>query len=188
MPNHVINYLTVIGNKKEVNKCLKAICLDKPNVKECNDNSGTGTIDFRKIIPEPLFLVDTDDKLEWHTKNWGTKWNAYEQEKLSENCFRFWTAYQSPHKVIAHLSALAPNLHFVLGYVSEAYTAHYGIVAFHNGAGVSYDIENVEQFAMNLWNEDYKLYSDFVAKYTKDIKVKKAINEAVKIMTKAIRM
>jgi hypothetical protein len=174
MPNHVINYLTVLGNKKEINKCLKAICLDKPNPKECNDNGGIGTIDFRKIIPEPLYFANTDDMLEWHTKNWGTKWNAYEQEKLSNNCFCFMTAWYSPHKVIACLSELAPNLHFVLGYVSEDYTTYNGLVVFHNGAGVSYDIENVEQFAINLWNKDYKMYSDFVAKYTKDIKTKKS--------------
>lgn len=47
------------------------------------------------------------DWYDWNIKNWGTKWNAYDFERISESEIKFETAWSAPHPVIERLDTLA---------------------------------------------------------------------------------
>jgi hypothetical protein len=53
------------------------------------------------------------------TKRWGTKWNAYNQKKTSENSIMFDTAWSSSEKVIDVLAGDFPELKLTLLYADE---------------------------------------------------------------------
>jgi hypothetical protein len=57
---------------------------------------------------------------DWSCDNWGTKWNAYQQE-LDEktNQIHFQTAWASPEPVIKKLSEMFPNATFLVTYQDE---------------------------------------------------------------------
>lgn len=46
---------------------------------------------------------------EWHTRHWGTKWNAYGC-RLSGNNLSFLTAWNAPHPIIQKLSEQVPDV------------------------------------------------------------------------------
>jgi hypothetical protein len=101
---------------------------------------------FEKIIPMPedCFrenLGEAERKecatkgipnwYDWCCENWGTKWDCSEVEidqiactttsKYSWVTYRFQTAWDAPHPVIAKLKADWPDLAFYGGYVHEGY-------------------------------------------------------------------
>ena len=42
--------------------------------------------------------------LDWNREKWGTKWNAYETERVSDTVVTFETAWSAPHKVMVELA------------------------------------------------------------------------------------
>ena len=131
MPNWTQNELTVEGETKEVRRFLK--------------HMGEG-FSFEKIIPMPedCFRENLNEAkrkecatkgiptwYEWCCENWGTKWDACEVEVDQIGCtksdkyrwvtYRFQTACDAPHPVIAKLKADWPDLAFYGGYVHEGY-------------------------------------------------------------------
>ena len=82
MPNHITNNITISGEKRKM-ELLKAILFQKDGK----------TINLEAILPPPenMFRGNIGQKeeadckkkgiptwYEWQTRNWGTKWNAYE--------------------------------------------------------------------------------------------------------------
>ena len=53
MPNHVQTHITVLGETAKVKEVMEAIALDENKKAHASAPCGIGTIDFRKIIPEP---------------------------------------------------------------------------------------------------------------------------------------
>jgi len=114
MPNWIKNELTVEGKTKEVRRFLK--------------HMGEG-FSFEKIIPMPEECRDRGWRA-WSIDNWGTKWDACEVEVKQDGCpegeycwvtYKFQTAWDAPHPVIAQLKADWSELSFYGGYVHEGY-------------------------------------------------------------------
>lgn len=78
--------------------------------------------------------------LEWAVANWGTKWNAYRQTRVSDTVVRFHTAWTPPTAAIQALSRKRPAESFRLRWASENVGQETGIVTFKAGEVVySYD-------------------------------------------------
>ena len=116
MPNHIRNELKFKGNCLKIKSLLECIA-DK--------EIGIGSIDFNKIIPMPDTIQNSngDEWYWWSVENWGTKWNAYEQESLDDDDLEllnenengtitiwFQTAWSAPHKVIEALAKFDPDI------------------------------------------------------------------------------
>lgn len=152
MPNHIRNKLTIMGKKKDIEKCLREIAGTYDGK---YDDGGVRRIDFRKIIPMPEEIANTEspnrdeelakelkkkyghsDWYEWSCANWGTKWNTYniEEEEYDEpNAITFDTAWSSPRPVIFELSKKYPSLEFGVIYADEDWGCNYGTYMYANG-------------------------------------------------------
>lgn len=56
---------------------------------------------------------------EWGIKNWGTKWNAYDQEEISPNKIKFETAWNGVVALMTELSKRFPDVTFTYEYADE---------------------------------------------------------------------
>lgn len=162
MPNHIRNRLTIFGNKEDIEKCLKEIS----GIYDGKyDDGGVRRIDFRKIVPMPEEIFNTEapnrneelakelkkkyghpDWYEWSCANWGTKWNAYnieEEEYDKPNSISFDTAWSSPRPVILELSKKYPDLDFGVIYADEDWGSNYGQYIYSNGEIIEDERYNV---------------------------------------------
>lgn len=105
MPNHCLNELIFRDVDQDAqDRILAAIC---------NDD---GKVDFRILVPQPLNIwlgnaSAEHDKhfkrtwFDWNRDNWGTKWNAYDQEPIERTddtlTIRFQTAWGPPYPWLA---------------------------------------------------------------------------------------
>lgn len=132
MPNHIANRLKIIGTPESVNAVLNFIKIEKSE--ENNEFYGIGTIDFNKITPCPpwVFKENLDREheekygkencwYEWNIKNWGTKWNAYNQtnEDKSPDTICFETAWSGVPKLIEKIAWIFPNVELQYEFADE---------------------------------------------------------------------
>lgn len=110
------------------------------------DNSGPYGHPDRK--PERLFTPEEEAELEaigfrdwydWSVENWGTKWNAYDAEKVEENVLLFRTAWSPPVPVILELSRRFPGVSIRLDFADEFPGGPAGTVTFSDGQIVSFE-------------------------------------------------
>lgn len=117
----------------------------------------------------------------WQTSNWGTKWNAYDQYEVDENCIEFNTAWSTPYALLVNLSELFPQVTFEVEYADEDFGYNVGRYVLLNGEieeenipdGGTYeaiemamDIKGDDEYYLGTWlvddaDEDGEL-SDFV--------------------------
>ena len=69
----------------------------------------------------------------WQTSNWGTKWNAYDQYEVDENCVEFNTAWSTPYALLVNLSELFPQVTFEVEYADEDFGYNVGRYVLLNG-------------------------------------------------------
>ena len=141
MPNHVTNELHFHHcTEDRFHEILKDIQ---------SDEAGLGSIDFRKLIPEPegLYMGDLgieemkrykdNNWYDWRTKNWNTKWNAYGFEVPTYSgdtgTMTFLTANCSPFRVLFKLSEKYPDVEFELRYADEDLGYNVGEISFIAG-------------------------------------------------------
>ena len=141
MPNHVTNELRFHHCTEErFHEILKDIQ---------NDEYGLGSIDFRKLIPEPegLYMGDLgieemkrykdNNWYDWRVKNWNTKWNAYGFEAPTYSgdagTMTFLTANCSPFRVLFKLSEKYSDVEFELRYADEDLGYNVGEISFAAG-------------------------------------------------------
>ena len=74
------------------------------------------------------------DWYEWSIAMWGTKWNAYDQKRLTENVVYFETAWSAPMPVIRALAKKYEGLNFKLEYADEDIGSNAGIVKYVCGS------------------------------------------------------
>lgn len=79
MPNHITN---VIRARKEI---LDSLASEEQEV------------DFNTVVPTPKNIFKNTN---WNEENWGTKWNAYKANRVSDTEVRFQTANAHPIPVI----------------------------------------------------------------------------------------
>jgi hypothetical protein len=93
---------------------------------------------------------------EWCRANWGTKWNAYQQEEIEPNILKFQTAWSMPYKFFQHLAARFPNVGFVIEFADEDIGHNCGTATYQGGVLVQLeDPDDPKQFAYRV-----KGYSD----------------------------
>jgi hypothetical protein len=69
----------------------------------------------------------------WQISNWGTKWNAYDQTELDENCIEFQTAWSTPYQLMVNLSKLFPEVTFEVRFADEDFGYNVGEYTLLNG-------------------------------------------------------
>jgi len=139
MPNNITNHLTVNGTEEEVKDIFTSLKTENSD------------FDFNEILPMPEELKNTlastseptNPKLikkyghnnwyDWANANWGTKWNAYNVDHISDSEVRFDTAWSCSDVLIAKLSALHPSVDFTLTYADEDLGSNCGIITYKNG-------------------------------------------------------
>ena len=70
---------------------------------------------------------------EWANKNWGTKWNAYDQQKVDDNTIEFLTAWSSVPALIEALSERFPALTISSSYADEDRGNNVGEYVYEDG-------------------------------------------------------
>ena len=111
MPNHVTNSLLAPAH------VIDAL-LDED-----------GHIDFNLIVPQPENIETggcngehAPDVICWYTWNtikWGTKWNGYETDRVSDELLTFETAWSTPIPVFEALAAKFPDEEFSVKWADE---------------------------------------------------------------------
>lgn len=180
MPNHVKNVLKFINLKSEdISFIMNTIATKYGG--ECGDPAGH-IIDFDKIIPEPRTEEDCPEECkvnkdshimsdetrpwfdwyEFHTKYWGTKWNAYDGYviiKPSSITFVFSTAWSSPAAILPKLKLLGYNMEY--RWADEDIGSNCG-KAIYNPERTGFtdwvvahstELANPRRFASDLWRK-----------------------------------
>lgn len=150
MPNHISNIVHIEVSKenwKQGEEAMKAI---REFMK-----SDESPFDFNKLIPYPEEFEKLDkareaaraagvkwDKLpkdgfnqggyEWCSKNWGTKWNAYEIG-FDYDTIAFQTAWATPRPIWKALSAKFPDVTIMIEYADEDRGNNCGILRCRSG-------------------------------------------------------
>lgn len=123
-------------------------CLtNRDNVNDLSDDDFNCFIQCLKNYREYKSLYWYD----WRIKNWGTKWNAYEQndKRNTNNTIYFQTAWNPPVNVIKELSKMFPSVTMSLIYADEDGGSNTGIIVFYEGKKIeNYQPENqsIESF------------------------------------------
>jgi Ferredoxin-like domain in Api92-like protein len=167
MPNHVSNRLTLQCDDETAGKVFAEI--------GGTWEDGTGKpFDFDKLIPYPERFAKADKErqewekanpgaswanapkdgfnqggYEWCRDNWGTKWNAYSQKRLSDTELHFDTAWSAARPIFAALSARFPDLAFMVEYADEDIGRNAGVLRYRNGLQGEADLDGTE--AARLW-------------------------------------
>lgn len=106
---------------------------------------GLYEIDFEKIVPMPsnIYRGDLGDEerkkhgannwYDWSVNNWGTKWNAYDIEKVDDNTIMFNTAWSMPEPVIKALSKMFPDVKVKIKWADEDFGSNCGEIHYKNG-------------------------------------------------------
>lgn len=153
MPNNCYNGLSISGSEEQLTKIA--------NTHFPEDENGDPHFDFNTLIQYPESFKLQDEIAEkarkatppdytvkdgynmggydWCNKNWGTKWNAYDQEidiyldgDDSHIRAEFYTAWAPPQGVLAKLCELYPDVDIYVSY-EEAGMAYEGQFENQNG-------------------------------------------------------
>ena len=148
MPNHIRNIIRMDG-------------IDKLPLFSKNE-WGQNYLDFEKIIPMPE--SERANWYDWRIKNWGTKWNSYENV-VNMDSVEFLTAWSSPIPVITALSKVYPDKGIELIWADEDMGNNTGFIQFSKGEEVLWcyhDSCSQEAFEtyIECWGEDEMLQKD----------------------------
>ena len=70
---------------------------------------------------------------EWSIQSWGTKWNAYDQERIDDNAIKFLTAWSGVPGLIQELSGQFPDVTMSYTFADENWGSNVGDFEFKNG-------------------------------------------------------
>lgn len=183
MSNFVKNILRLTGDQKEIDLLMDSVKADRDE----NDLSqppmegiyyGRGTIDFRKIIPQPAFIflgnLGTKEEKEtgnrnwynWNRKFWGVKRNASNCYKPEKNTIRFLTDWAAPLNVIETLSWLFKDVRITMSWADEDLGSNCGRAVFLGGKLIDgenmdmYSEEEAYTFAKEVWSDNAEYGED----------------------------
>lgn len=80
------------------------------------------------------------DWYSWNTKNWGTKWNAYDSIQREDGSIYFQTAWSTPYPVMLALSAKYPEAIIKVRFADEDFGHNVGEYILQNGDVVEENI------------------------------------------------
>lgn len=107
-----------------------------------------------KQAVENVVKYGSKDWYDWAIKNWGTKWNAYEFEKVNEDTITFETAWSAPHPILNAISEKYPKITFSHSWADEDIGSNVGKRIYING-----EIMELERPA-NLSKDAYEMAAD----------------------------
>lgn len=87
---------------------------------------------------------------EWRRRNWGTKWNAYDIEKLSDNSIMFNTAWSGVLGLICKLGEMFPAVTIKYDYADENISYNAGSYIIHGDDVQDFSLENDSPEAWEL--------------------------------------
>lgn len=126
-----------------------------------------GEVDFNSVIPMPdtVFRGDLgiaeratygqNNWYDWSVNRWGTKWNAYSIDRVSDEVMRFDTAWAHPAPVIKALSKKFPGESVQAEYADEDLGQNIGAYIMVDGVIEDFNpmeegSEEALEFAANL--------------------------------------
>lgn len=162
MPNHVTNVVHC-QNPDVINHLM---VLDK-------GADSVPHVSFSTVIPipdddDPIFTatkteygngmqgwsVDGYCPMDWAREHWGTKWDAYNCERLNDTSVSFQTAWSTPLPVFEKLSSIFPDDVIYVEYADEDLGNNCGSLALSGGAIQeevdSQSLDNPQDFAAQL--------------------------------------
>ncbi len=86
-----------------------------------------------KLAIENIERYGHKDWYSWSNANWGTKWNAYDQQELELGTIQFDTAWSTPFPVIHELAKKFHNLCFEVKFADEDLGNNCGAYKFEGG-------------------------------------------------------
>jgi hypothetical protein len=129
-------------------------------------------VNAEDIAPDPMLSEDEQHRIRESLllgekyfnnirDNWGTKWNAYSQRRIDENCIEFQTAWSGVPNLIENLSVMFPSLTIAYMYADEDWGSNLGEYAFEGGVCVDvnipdYDTPEARSIATELLGEVYQ--------------------------------
>lgn len=120
-----------VSNKIEAQTALECLLGKRnENIKEFNEEEFNGFIQCLKNYRSTGYMTWYD----WSLDNWGTKWNAYNQqdERNTIDTIFFQTAWNSPILLIRKLSGMFPFVTIELTFADES-GGYTGRLKFHGG-------------------------------------------------------
>ena len=130
MPNHVMNHIHFDCDERTAQEILSFIQKDDDGE---NEKFGPGTIDFNKLIPMPPEYLNDDRWYDWRIKNWGTKWNAYDEGSDGVSTISFLTAWSPPHEIMEALTERFTGVYFTHRWADEDIGSNVGQREYLNG-------------------------------------------------------
>jgi hypothetical protein len=127
----------------------------------------------KELADEYIAKFGHADWYGWQNENWGTKWNAYSQHELDENCIEFDTAWGTPYELIVKLSKLFPEVKFQVEYADEDFGYNVGTYTLLDGDSIDENVPDggsreAIMMAMDIkGDEDYYL-TDYLCYDTDD--------------------
>ena len=101
-------------------------------------------------------LYGASDWYEWRRNNWGTKWEAYDQQHEEGSLvYEFNTAWTSPIEVIKYLSKKFPTSVFGVEYADEDLGNNCGSYSIKDGLVIGSHNGDLE-YACNIWGYSYE--------------------------------
>lgn len=137
MPNWVTNRIEA---SKEILDTLMSVdengkdFVDFNNVIQMPDSVSRESIDLTKMNP-----LGEDNWYNWSISNWGTKWNAADFVRESDNVLVFETAWSHPFPVFEELSRSFPNDEILVAYADEDTGYNLGVYIMKNGVVINED-------------------------------------------------
>jgi hypothetical protein len=127
----------------------------------------------QKLADEYIAKFGHADWYGWQNANWGTKWNAYDQYEIGEDCIEFNTAWSTPYELMVKLSKLFPEVEFQVEYADEDFGYNVGTYTLLDGDSIDENIPDggsreAIMMAMDIkGDEDYYL-TDYLCYDTDD--------------------
>jgi hypothetical protein len=124
MPDWCENELTITGRSHRLDN-LSAIERFREQAARRDPDSGMIIpLSFAAFVPQPPGITEPEDVLRWQIENWGCKWDLDQEaighlEDPGTLCYYFSTPWLPPMTWLEKVSALYPQLQFLLTYNDE---------------------------------------------------------------------
>lgn len=107
-----------------------------------------------KMQSELLSKYGVDNWYDWANKNWGTKWGAYDGNKINHNSLRFCSAWATPYPAMERLSEKFPEVTIKVRFADEDFGSNVGEYELCGGALINQIIPDCGSY------EAYKMAID----------------------------
>lgn len=121
-----------------------------------------------KAVQENMSKYGARTWYDWCNREWGTKWNAYNQERINENTITFQTAWCGVPKILHEIAQSHPDVELSYLYADEDWGNNVGSFTFH-GADVDANLPTggsdearaiAEELLGPCWYEDEDEFED----------------------------